>query len=246
VSPRVARGELLVFGIGPQGPGQLTWESVELLKTCDEVRAAAFAEELKPFCAALDIPLKALHWGEKKATPHESVAPGRNGGIDIQKSLLSSLRRGRRVGLIVDGHPALFSFATPLVTAALDEGFRCRTFAAISSLDQILAILPPSSSAVPDIGFHVCNALSRAAASFPFRVDGLFYLFNVGSLFKTRRRDFEALLETLVSVYGNRGKCLLVECVPGGENVRRGTIGGLARQLPLIGVNATVVVLPQL
>jgi hypothetical protein len=182
-------------------------------------------------------------WGGKSARPHAATDPGRGDFRGIGARVLRRLARGGRVGLAVDGHPALFCFAAALAAEARRRGHACRQYAAISSLDQILASLSPSAGPALGPGLTMRNVLSPRPADRALQPGVPCFFYNVGHLFKTRRKEFDAFASRLARAFGARQEAYLVECVPGGENTRSCRLEGLGAEMPLIGVNATLIVL---
>lgn len=237
------KGELRVFGAGPKGPSQLTLDALEGIKGCDAAFGTVFPDELAAFCAGLGVKYTPLTWGGNLAQSQLKTSPGGGDSDAVHAALFPRLSKGETVGLIVDGHPAVFCFATGLAAEARAAGYATRTWAAIGALDEILAGLPPETAAALEPGFTVFSLLTPGASAHGFSPALPALLFNVGHLFRARRADFDAFLRDLVGRAGAREEVLLVECVPGGRNERRCALEDLPKELPFIGVNATAVLL---
>ena len=154
-------GSLAVFGIGPRSLPQLTLETMEAMKACDEVHGATtFQQALAEFCRGWGVPYRELDWGDRPAVPNGATTPGSPPLEGIAERLLARVAGGAKVGLMVDGHPALFSFASDLLRRCRERGLPCRTYAAVSSLDQILVALEPVAGAALESGVAAYSVLS--------------------------------------------------------------------------------------
>ena len=236
-------GSLSVFGLGPKGLPQLTLEILEAMKTCDEIYAnTQFQEELEGFCRELKIPVKPLNWGRLFACPHAAANPGSPPLKRISNRLLARLSKGGRVGLIVDGHPNLFCFATELIETCEAKGYRCATYASVSVLDQILVALAPFAGKMLQPGLAICSVLTPDLDEIRFDGGLGLLLYNMGHLLKGSPKKFEALASRLSGHFGGEYKVYIVECVPSGDNVRPCVLKDLVREIKLIGVNLTLFV----
>lgn len=234
---------LSIFGLGPKGLPQMTLEILEAMKGCDEIHAnTQFQATLEEFCGSLKIPFLALNWGQQSACPHAATAPGTPPLEGITARLVSRLENGKRVGLIVDGHPNLFCFATELIAACKSKGYPCRTYAAVSALDQILVTLAPFVGEQFEAGLTICSVLTPGLDK--IRLDGGLgvLLYNIGHLLKGSPNKFEVFFQRLLNEFGSEHKVYLVECTPADDNVRSCALKDLARELKLIGVNLTLFV----
>jgi hypothetical protein len=146
------------------------------------------------------------------------------------------------VGLVVDGHPNLFCFATELIEACEAKGFACRTFASVSMLDQILVALAPFAGGQFQAGVAICSALTPDLDAIRFDGGLGLLLYNMGHLFKGAPEKFQALARRLNEQFGGEQTVYLVECVPSGDNVGPCALKNLAREITRIGVNLTLFV----
>ena len=234
---------LSVFGLGPKGLPQLTLEVLEAMKVCDEIHAnTMFQESVAEFCLSLKVQFTPLNWGQQSACPHAATAPGTPPLELIKERLLSRLGEGKRVGLIVDGHPNLFCFATELVEECRRAGYACRTYAAVGMFDQILVALAPLAGKQLEAGVTICSVLTPDLERIRFDGGLGLLLYNVGHLAKHAPEKFTALSSRLSAAFGPEHKVVLVECTPSGDIVRPCALLDLAAEFKLIGVNLTLYV----
>jgi hypothetical protein len=213
------------------------------MKGCDEIHAnTQFQESLEEFCRSLKIPFKPLNWGQQSACPHAATAPGRPPLDSIAAQLEARLQEGVCVGLIVDGHPNLFCFATELIEGCRKKGYECRTYAAISALDQILVALAPFAGEQFEAGLTICSVLTPGLEKIRFDGGLGILLYNMGHLLKGAPGKFDELCARLTAQFGREHKVFLVECTPSGDNVRPCALKDVASELKLIGVNLTLFV----
>ncbi len=237
-----AKGRLSVFGLGPRGLSQLTLETLEIMKSCAEVVSmTSFQAPLTAFCKDLGVPVRSLDWGQDQAKRSTAATPGAFPREKLSDVVLDALARGGHVGLAVDGHPSVFTFAGEIRRRAKDLGHECRVYASLQPLDQMLAALEDRGERF-EAGFAVFSALSPdIERAEPARGVG-FFLYNLGHLLRNDAAAFERLRRRLVASRGAGQRVLLVECASDADNVRECTLKTLARALPLIGVNATAYV----
>ena len=237
-----SRSALSVFGLGPRGLPQLTLETLEAMKLCEEVYGRTlFQESLSAFCRKLNIPFKGSNWGQYFACPHSNTKPGRVGpDKGIVQRITARLGKGGRIGLFVDGNPSLFGFTSNLVRRCRARGYRCDVYAAVSSLDQLMDPVEAAAGLQFDLGVTACNALHPNLKSIHFNRHIGLLLYNLGHLFRSSAKRYNRLVDRLCSLYGDRRKTFLIECTPDGDVVRPSSLKDLSRQLKLVGPNATL------
>lgn len=234
------RGELWVFGIGPKGLMQLTLETLEAMKTRDEVYGTAFQEVLGPFCAKMGVAYRPLDWGGRRGQRHGRTRPGEASVEPIARWILARLGLGRRVGLVVEGHPSLFSFIRGLRARAQRDGHACRVFAAVHPLDQMLAALEPRMGHRLDSGLTLYSALAGMTLKTSFDPSLALFVYNIGHLHRVFPREFARLAGRLRRAWGPAHRAFLVECTPEEDSVRPCALAGLAGELRKVGVNSTL------
>lgn len=241
VSSGPRTGRLSVFGVGPKGLAQMSIESLELMKQCDRlVGATLFNAQLDAFCRTFKAVFEPMDWGRAYVTSRVKGALTRPGLAGIQQAVEDHLRAGLHVGLIVEGDPSVFSFASDLMQECATRGHACRSYGAVGSLGQILALLQPLVGKQLERGFSVYSALSPGLAATRFNRDLGLLIYNMGHLHKQEPKAFEALLRVLGRLCGRQQRLHLVEITPGEDNVRSCALGELPAQMRLIGINFTL------
>lgn len=126
-------GSLMVVGTGMMALGHMTPEAQRVVERADLVLfgvadpwAVSFLRSLNPNCESLPYP------GDqslRRATYREMV-----------NRMLAPVRQGRRVAVVLYGHPAVFVDAAPkAVEQARAEGYSAQLLPAVSALDCLFA-----------------------------------------------------------------------------------------------------------
>lgn len=226
-------GELIIVGVGPRGLGQLTLESLEALKSCRLVLAAAHGPELEHLCRGLKVACRPVAWsGEAKRA-------GTTDTKGLAARVRAELRRGGRVAVAVDGNPALFSVADALMSLG-----PAKTYAAVSSLDQALVALRARLGDMACVGVRALN-LAVLPASAPLGdPTALTLLFNLGGSVRRSPATLAALSRRLGREIGSDARAWLVECAAGRDAVKETCPKALAADAREFGVNVTLAVPP--
>ena len=223
------KGALVIAGMGLAGPLQMTLQTLEALKRCDEVLCLVKLEPpFEAFAAGAGIAARTIEW-----------AGAKKGGVSTTRTralIEGKLAEGKRIGVVVDGHPELFSPVRELGRSSAGAGHAVECLPALGSLEQLMIVVSRRLGPLLDAGFCVVNTHSVDWKRFKAEPSLALFVYNAGTVARGRPGQLDALAAALAG-----RKLYLLECLANGEeNVLETAPKGLAADLLKVGVNATL------
>jgi uncharacterized protein YabN with tetrapyrrole methylase and pyrophosphatase domain len=240
-------GEIYVLGAGMLGSHHLTLETVDALRSADVlyhlltgVEAIQTLKEINPQVYSL-------------------VGFYRDGALDLEvygqmvSFLLAQAMAGRRIGLVVMGHPSIYVAATHLLAEhAPRHGVSVRVLAAISSIDVMLTSLPFD---IANTGLQILDSNRLVAYELVPQRNVPLLVFQVGCFgsgiitrtIQNHPTRLKVLADYLLKFYPADHPVELLECEmgrPHREVRHRLSLGDLGVSGHLVNYNSTLYVPP--
>jgi len=210
--------KLVLCGSGLRA-GELTAAAREALEGCARIHLLCMPSELASGLRA-QFP-RAEDLGPLQRTASEAV---------VLRRLEASLRKPGRVGVVVAGHPLIFSPAPKLLAICRRANWASEILPGVGTFDGVLAAmgsrLPGSSREVFSSGMVVCGADDWLRGAVPLHRRFSTMVLNVS------RDSFARTQKALVKAYGARWPAFLVRVGgPSGDQVETLTVGALSGKL---------------